>query len=64
MQPTMCVVCWLDARAVAWLGGLPFVAHAALLACVGGRMFIVCAFGGFLLYFLLAYAFLTILSLC
>ena len=42
-------------------GGLLFVARLALLAW---RLSHVCAFGGFLLYFLLAYAFLTITSLC
>ena len=26
--------------------GLPFVAQVALLACVGGLAFVVCAFGG------------------
>ena len=31
------------------VGGLPFVALVALLACVGGLAFVVCAFGGFLL---------------
>ena len=30
-------------------GGLPFVARAALLACVGGLASVVSAFGGFLL---------------
>ena len=29
-------------------GGLPFMARVALLACVGGLEFAVCAFGGFL----------------
>ena len=43
------------------VGGLPFV---ALLACIGGLAFVVCAFGGFLLWSLPAYAFLTIASLC
>ena len=28
--------------------GLPFMARVALLACVGGLAFVVCAFGGFL----------------
>ena len=46
------------------VGGLLFVARVALLACVGGLTFVVCAFDGFLLYFLLAYAFLTNASLC
>ena len=46
------------------VGGLPFMARVALLACVGGLAFVVCAFGSFLPYFLLAYAFLTIASLC
>ena len=40
------------------VGELPFVARVALLACFGGLAFVVCAFGGFLLSFLLAYAFL------
>ena len=31
------------------IGGLPFVARIALLACAGGLAFVVCAFGGFLL---------------
>ena len=43
--------------------GLPFVARVALLACVGGLTFVVCACGGFLPYFLLADAFLSIASL-
>ena len=30
------------------VGGLPFMARVALLACVGGLAFVVCAFGGFL----------------
>ena len=30
------------------VGGLPFMARVALLACVGGLVFVVCAFGGFL----------------
>ena len=30
------------------VGGLPFTARVALLACVGGLAFVVCAFGGFL----------------
>ena len=34
-----------------------------LLACAGGLAFVVCAFGGFLLYFLIAFAFLTIAPL-
>ena len=40
------------------------MARVASLACVGGLAFIVCvcAFGGSLLKFLLAYAFLTIAS--
>ena len=46
------------------VGGLPFVARVALLACVGGLAFVVCAFGGFLLWLSPAYAFLTIASLC
>ena len=41
------VVCWLDAFTAAWLGGLPFVARVALLACIGGLAFVVCALGGF-----------------
>ena len=43
------VVCWLDAFTAAWSGGLPFVTRVALLACIGGLAFVVCAFGGFLL---------------
>ena len=45
----MVKVSWLHACTVAWLGGLPFVARAAWLACVGELGFIVrvCAFGGF-----------------
>ena len=39
------VVCWLDDFTAAWsgigVGGLPFVARVALLACVGGLTFIV-----------------------
>ena len=31
------------------IGGLPFVARVALLACVGGLAFVVCAFSGFLI---------------
>ena len=46
------------------VGGLPFVARVAMLCCLDGLAFVVCAFGGFLLYFLLAYAFLTIVSFC
>ena len=38
------VVCWLDAVTAAWsgigVGGLPFVARVALLACVGGLAFL------------------------
>ena len=36
------VVSWLDACTAAWLGGVLFVAHAALLACAGGLAFLVC----------------------
>ena len=46
------------------VGGLPFMAHVALLACIGELAFVVCAFGGFLLWLLPAYVFLTIASLC
>ena len=46
------------------VGGLPFVARVALLACIGGLAFVVCAYGGFLLWLLPAYLFLTIASLC
>ena len=46
------------------VGGLPFVARVALLACFGGLAFVVCAFGGFLLWLLPAYAFLSIASHC
>ena len=39
------VVCWLDAFTAVWsgvgVGGLPFVARVALLACVGGLAVIV-----------------------
>ena len=39
------VLCWLDAVTAAWsgivVGGLPFVARVALLACVGGLTFLV-----------------------
>ena len=35
------------------VGGLPFVARVALLACIGGLAFVVCAFGGFLLFYCL-----------
>ena len=45
------------------VGGLPFVARVALLACIGGLAFVVCAFGGFLLWLLPACALLTIASL-
>ena len=45
------------------VGGLPFVARVALLACIGVLEFVVCAFGGFLLWLLPAYDFLTIASL-
>ena len=53
-----------SACTAAWLGGLPFVVRVALLACIGGLAFVVYAFGGFLLWLLPAYAFLTIASLC
>ena len=43
--------------------GLFFWAHA-LSACVGRLGSLVCAFGGFLLSFLVAYACLTIACLC
>ena len=43
---------------------MPCVARVALLACIGGLAFVVCAFGGYLLWLLPAYAFLTIVSLC
>ena len=46
------------------VGGLPYVACVALLACVGGLAIVMCACGGFLLYILLAHAFLTIASVC
>ena len=35
------------------VGGLPFVARMALLSCVGRLAFVVCAFGAFLVLFLL-----------
>ena len=38
------------------VGGFPFVAPVALLACVGGLAFVVCAFDGFLLWVRIAYA--------
>ena len=45
--------------------GLPFVARAGCWpALVGWLLSCVCAFGGFLLYFLLNYAFVTIAFLC
>ena len=37
------------------VAGLPFVAHVALLAYIGWLAFVVCAFGGFLLWLLPAY---------
>ena len=40
------------------------MARVALLACDGGLAFVVCGFGPFLLQLLIAYAFLTIASLC
>ena len=40
------------------------MARVALLACIGGLAFVVCAFGGFLLWLLPAFVFLTIASLC
>ena len=40
--------------------GSPFVARVAMLACIGGLAFVVRALIGFLI----AYAFLTIASLC
>ena len=40
------------------------MARVALLACIGGLAFVVCAFNGFLLWLLPAYVFLTIASLC
>ena len=46
------------------VGELPFMARVALLACVGGLAFVACAFGVEPPYFLLAYVFLTIASLC
>ena len=46
------------------VGGLPFVARVALLAYIGGLTFAVCALGGFLLWLLPAYVFLTNASLC
>ena len=42
------------------VAGLPFVAHVALLAYIGWLAFVVCAFGGFLLWLLPAYVFLSI----
>ena len=46
------------------IGGLPFVARAASLACIGGLAFVVCASDGFLLWLVPAYVFLTIASDC
>ena len=46
------------------VGGLPFVARVALLDCIGGLAFVVCAFGSFLLWFLIAYACPATASLC
>ena len=46
------------------VGGLPFLARVALLACIVGLAFVVFAFGGFLLLLLPACVFLTIASLC
>ena len=46
------------------IGGLPFVARVAFLACIGGLAFVVCAFGGFLLWLWIASACPTIASLC
>ena len=45
---------------------LTVAAHAVWLACIGGLAIFmrVCAFGGFLFYFLTASACLTITSLC
>ena len=61
--PRLCVFCLVprchrvrcDVRVLRWLDaysrlvGGPFVARVALLACIGGLAFVVCAFGGFLL---------------
>ena len=56
---------WLDACTAALLGGccLRLVQHC-WHALVGWRFLCVCAFGGFLLQFLIAYACLPITSLC
>ena len=56
-----CVVSWLDACTASLDERLLFAAHAALS---GWRFLCVRAFGGFLLYFLVADACLTITSLC
>ena len=47
------------------VGGLPFMACAALLACVGGLALIMrLGLVGLILWFRTAHAFLTIASLC
>ena len=58
----MRVLRWLDAYSR--LVGGPFVARVALLACIGGLAFVVCAFGGILLWLLPAYVLKRIASLC
>ena len=54
------MVSWLHAYGNL-VGGSLFAARAAFL---GWRFICVCAFGGFLLCFLIAYAYLTITSSC
>ena len=41
---------WVRCLYSGLVGGLLFVARVALLACVGGLAFVVCAFSGLLLY--------------
>ena len=49
-QRAVCYECGVLVRCLysGLVGGLPFMARVALLACVGGLAFSVCAFGGFL----------------
>ena len=51
VQGAVCCECGVLVRCFysGLVGGLPFMARLALLACVGGLSFVVCAFGGFLL---------------
>ena len=62
-----CMVSWLDACTAPWLGGCCLRRTQRCWpapALVGCRFLCVCACGGFLLQFLIAYACLTITSLC